>query len=134
MFKFAERVTKRACFYSSTWRTNSTALLYTREVKPQNEIKHFYRKNCSSPTLLPKGFNGLKNFPIESERTLYLKSQVRLNSFFFNPKNGYILCRKFHLSEPRKAAPILPVIGAFLARFSGPIAQLLKLMAVVAGR
>jgi hypothetical protein len=49
-------------------------------------------------------------------------------------KNSFILCRNFHLSEPRRAAPLLPVIGAFLARFSGPIAQLLKLMAVVVGR
>ena len=130
MFKFAGQATKRVSF-STKW--NSIALLCTREVKPQNAINHVCIKDCISLPLLPK-----RPFLFGSQRTLYynkgIVKNVGLNSWCLNPNHSYILRRKFHSSDPRRAAPILPVIGAFLARFSGPIAQLLKLMAVVVGR
>lgn len=135
------QATKRLVF-SVKWRANSNALnfLYTcaRGVKPQNATHKFCQKDSIARPLLPKrcnGFIGLGNFP-GIQRTFHFKTSVLRNARLksLNPKNSYILCRDFHLSERRRAAPILPVIGAFLARFSGPIAQLLKLMAVVAGR
>ncbi len=134
MFQFAAGQVTRRLAISVKWRANSTALnfLYARGVKPQNATSNFCRNDSIPLALLPK--NGSANFQIPT-RTFHFKSPVRnarLDSLCL--KNSFILCRNFHLSEPRRAAPLLPVIGAFLARFSGPIAQLLKLMAVVVGR
>ncbi|CAB4032305.1 metalloendopeptidase OMA1, mitochondrial-like, partial [Paramuricea clavata] len=130
------QATKRLVF-SVKWRANALNFLYTctRGMKPQNATHKFCQKDSIALPLLPKRFNGLGNFP-GIQRTFHFKTSVLRNARLksLNPTNSYILCRDFHLSERRRAAPILPVIGAFLARFSGPIAQLLKLMAVVAGR
>lgn len=130
------RCTKRLAF-GMKWRGNSNAfnLIYTRGTKLDNIASNFVRKD---PILQPKRFNGLGNFMnITGTQRIHFQIPVRnvkSESLSLNPAKTYILCRSFHLSESRRAAPILPVIGAFLARFSGPIAQLLKLMAVVAGR
>lgn len=85
--------------------------------------------------LLREQFNTTANIvskePIHV-RLLILNERYKLLNCREN--HGITLARQFHLSKPRRATPILPLIGAFLARFSGPIAQVLKLMAVIIGR
>lgn len=72
---------------------------------------------------------------IESRLSVDRNIANRLRGVYKKPQTSLIIYgRYFHTSEAQRAAPILPVIGAVLARFSGPIAKLLKLLAVLAGR
>ena len=132
MYNNMFRCTKRIWTFGMKWQGNSNVFnfMYTRGTKLENVTSNFGRKE---PILQNKRFMNL----IRNQRIFLFKTPVRnikLESLSLQPEKRYILCRNFHLSESRRAAPILPVIGAFLARFSGPIAQLLKLMAVIAGR
>ncbi|XP_028409656.1 metalloendopeptidase OMA1, mitochondrial-like [Dendronephthya gigantea] len=131
MFHFATRhITKAKGFLLYTkcsTNRNVFNLLYT---KPGDSSHSTFR---SIPTgILTKRFNGTANF--HRFTTLSHKTIHRQSPPILSPKHISISCRNFHLSERRTAAPLLPVIGAFLARFSGPISQLLKLLAVFAGR
>lgn len=114
---------------------NPVNVLYTKEVQSQNAANHL----CCIKSSIKRSlvYNGSANFESRTKRFLHFKSTKRSTTFetlYLNPTSSHTLCRNFHLSEYCRAAPILPVIGAFLARFAGPIAQLLKLMAIVAGR
>ena len=131
MFHFATRhltKAKRLLVYTKcSANRNVLNLLYTSEVKPGNLTLH------SLPTgILSKHFHGIGKF----HRRITLSPKIFRGQSppMLCPKHTCVSCRNFHLSERRKAAPLLPVFGAFLARFSGPISQLLKLLAIFAGR
>ena len=121
------------------WRGNYyrdlAKLFCTQGVKSYKVTNNFARNDSIFVPFPLKRFNG--SALSGTKRVFHFRAQLRnpgIDALCLKPKKSPIVCRNFHLSEPRRAAPILPVIGAFLARFSGPIAQFLKLMAVVAGR
>ena len=99
---------------------------------------HFHRTGTLSHRT-SYGFT-LFGFKTINPKFFQLKWPVRnitnqLHGRYKKLQDSSVVCgRYFHTSEARRAAPILPVIGAALAKFSGPIAKSLKLLAVLGGR
>lgn len=129
---------KNVVYNLNRWTSHVPNFRLCKRGKAQSVNVSRFQRNCTLSQCQNKGFKIIR------------LPAVRYNSKSFHPKppvrniRYQELCSKvqpltvhgryFHTSQARKAAPILPIIGAALARFSGPIAKFIKLLAVLAGR